>query len=94
MSIIGPRPDLPEHIEKYVGDELRKLEVLPGITGYSQAYYRNSIEWKERIKHDIYYINNLSLVMDVKIFIKTIMTVLKKEGVYINAESSNETTVK
>lgn len=93
MSIIGPRPDLPEHIEKYVGDELRKLEVLPGITGYSQAYYRNSIEWKERIKHDIYYINNLSLVMDVKIFIKTIMTVLKKEGVYINAESSNETTV-
>lgn len=94
MSIIGPRPDLPEHIEKYVGDELRKLEVLPGITGYSQAYYRNSIEWKERIKHDIYYINNLSLVMDVKIFIKTIMTVLKKEGVYINGESSNETTVK
>mgnify|MGYP004549605279 FL=1 len=94
MSIIGPRPDLPEHIEKYVGDELRKLEVLPGITGYSQAYYRNSIEWKERIKHDIYYINNLSLVMDVKIFVKTIMTVLKKEGVYINAESSNETTVK
>ena len=94
MSIIGPRPDLPEHIEKYVGDELRKLEVLPGITGYSQAYYRNSIEWKERIKHDIYYINNLSLVMDIKIFIKTIMTVLKKEGVYTNAESSNETTVK
>lgn len=94
MSIIGPRPDLPEHIEKYVGDELRKLEVLPGITGYSQAYYRNSIEWKERIKHDIYYIDNLSLVMDIKIFIKTIMTVLKKEGVYINAGSSNENTVK
>lgn len=93
MSIIGPRPDLPEHIEKYVGDEVRKLEVLPGITGYSQAYYRNSIEWKERIKHDIYYINNLSLVMDIKVFVKTIMTVLKKEGVYVNAESSNETTV-
>ena len=92
MSIIGPRPDLPEHIEKYVGDEVRKLEVLPGITGYSQAYYRNSIEWKERIKHDIYYINNLSLVMDIKVFVKTIMTVLKKEGVYVNAESSNETT--
>lgn len=92
MSVIGPRPDLPEHIKEYVGDEVRKLEVLPGITGYSQAYYRNSIEWKERIKHDIYYVDNLSLVMDIKVFFKTIMTVLKKEGVYVNAESSNETT--
>lgn len=92
MSIIGPRPDLPEHIKEYVGNEVRKLEVLPGITGYSQAYYRNSIEWKERIKHDVYYVDNLSLVMDIKIFFKTIMTVLKKEGVYVNAESSNKTT--
>lgn len=92
MSLIGPRPDLPEHIKEYVGNEVRKLEVLPGITGYSQAYYRNSIEWKERIKHDIYYVDNLSLVMDIKVFFKTIMTVLKKEGVYVNAESSNETT--
>ena len=92
MSVIGPRPDLPEHIKEYVGDEIRKLEVIPGITGYSQAYYRNSIEWKERIKHDIYYVDNLSLVMDIKVFFKTIMTVLKKEGVYVNAESSNETT--
>lgn len=92
MSVIGPRPDLPEHIKEYVGDEIRKLEVLPGITGYSQAYYRNSIEWKERIKHDIYYVDNLSLIMDIKVFFKTIMTVLKKEGVYVNAESSSETT--
>ena len=92
MSLIGPRPDLPEHIKEYVGNEARKLEVLPGITGYSQAYYRNSIEWKERIKHDIYYVDNLSLVMDIKILFKTVITVLKKEGVYVNAESSNETT--
>lgn len=92
MSLIGPRPDLPEHIKEYVGNESRKLEVLPGITGYSQAYYRNSIEWKERIKHDIYYVDNLSLIMDIKILFKTVITVLKKEGVYVNAESSNETT--
>lgn len=92
MSLIGPRPDLPEHIKEYIGNESRKLEVLPGITGYSQAYYRNSIEWKERIKYDTYYVDNLNLVMDIKVFFKTIMTVLKKEGVYVNAESSNETT--
>lgn len=91
MSLIGPRPDLPEHIKEYVGNEARKLEVLPGITGYSQAYYRNSIEWKKRIKHDIYYVDNLSLIMDIKILFKTVITVLKKEGVYVNAESSNET---
>lgn len=92
MSIIGPRPDLPEHIMKYSEDEIRKLEVLPGITGYSQAYYRNSIDWKERIKKDIYYVDNLSLVLDIKVFFKTIITVFKREGVYINAESSNKST--
>ena len=58
MSFIGPRPDLPEHLKEYIGDEIRKLEVRPGISGYSQAYYRNSIEWKERIKNDIYYIDD------------------------------------
>lgn len=91
MSVIGPRPDLPEHLEKYEGNEERKLEVLPGITGYSQAYYRNSIEWKERIKQDIYYIDNLSLWMDIKVFFKTITTVLKKEGVYVNGTASGKT---
>ena len=90
MSVIGPRPDLPEHINQYVGDEIRKLEVLPGITGYSQAYYRNSIEWKDRIKQDIVYIDNLSLILDIKVFFRTILTVLRKEGVYIDATSSDE----
>ena len=90
MSLIGPRPDLPEHIKQYVGDEIRKLEVLPGITGYSQAYYRNSIEWKDRIKQDIVYIDNLTLMLDIKVLFKTIRTVLLREGVYINAKSSDE----
>ena len=60
MSLIGPRPDLPEHMQLYEGNEARKLEIKPGITGYSQAYFRNSIPWKERIQNDIYYINNWS----------------------------------
>ncbi|QLY79110.1 sugar transferase [Clostridium intestinale] len=83
MSIIGPRPDLPEHIELYEGNEKRKLEIKPGVTGLNQAYYRNTIPWKQRIQNDIYYIDNLSLWLDIKIFFKTVMSVLKREDVYI-----------
>ena len=50
MSLIGPRPDLPEHIELYTEDEKKKLDVRPGVTGYNQAYFRNSISWKDRLK--------------------------------------------
>ncbi|MEG0775059.1 sugar transferase [Clostridium sp.] len=83
MSIIGPRPDLPEHQKLYEGNEVRKLEVKPGVTGLNQAYYRNTVPWKERIQHDIYYIDNLSLWLDIKIFFKTAISVLKREDIYL-----------
>lgn len=84
MSFIGPRPDLPEHIDLYTDAEKRKLEVLPGITGYNQAYYRNSVEWKERLKNDIYYVDNISFQLDTKIILKTVAILIKRENVYIN----------
>lgn len=90
MSIIGPRPDLPEHMELYEGNEARKLEIRPGVTGYNQAYFRNTIPWKERIKNDIYYIDNLSLWMDIKVFFKTVVSVLKKEDVFVEQKSQNK----
>jgi len=83
MSIIGPRPDLPEHQELYEGDEVRKLEVRPGITGFNQAYYRNSVSWKERIKNDVYYIDHVTMWLDIKIACKTAISVLKHEAVYV-----------
>jgi undecaprenyl phosphate N,N'-diacetylbacillosamine 1-phosphate transferase len=83
MSIIGPRPDLPEHRELYEGNEERKLEVKPGVTGFNQAYYRNTVPWKERIQHDIYYIDHLSLWFDIKIFFKTVISVLKRKDIYL-----------
>lgn len=83
MSFIGPRPDLPEHLECYEGEEIRKLEVLPGISGYNQAYYRNSIEWKERLKNDIYYVDNISFWLDVKILFKTIGSIIFKKGIFV-----------
>jgi lipopolysaccharide/colanic/teichoic acid biosynthesis glycosyltransferase len=92
MSIIGPRPDLPEHHELYEGNEKRKLEIRPGVTGYNQAYYRNAVPWKERIQHDIYYIDNLSFWLDIKIFLKTAVSVLKHDAVFVpeNSKKSSE----
>ena len=83
MSIVGPRPDLPEHKEMYEGDEFRKLEVRPGITGYSQAYVRNTVPWKERLVRDVWYVDNVSFVLDVKIIVKTATSVLSRKNIYI-----------
>lgn len=83
MSFVGPRPDLPEHIRQYECNEIEKLNVLPGLTGLSQAYYRNTIEWKERLKNDVYYADNVSFLLDLKIVARTVISVLKRENVYI-----------
>jgi len=90
MSIIGPRPDLPEHMELYEGNESIKLEIRPGVTGYNQAYFRNTIPWKERIKNDIYYIDHLTMWMDIKVFFKTVVSVLKREDVFVEQKSENK----
>ncbi|PGT89053.1 sugar transferase [Bacillus sp. AFS040349] len=89
MSIIGPRPDLPEHRELYEGNEERKLEIRPGVTGYNQAYFRNTVPWKERIQNDIYYIDHLSWWLDIKIFFKTAISVLKREDVFVTEKNTN-----
>jgi len=87
MGIVGPRPDLPEHRLLYEGNEERKLEVRPGVSGYNQAYYRNTVPWKERIQNDIYYVDNLSLWLDTKIFFRTVVSVLKHEDIYVTDSS-------
>ncbi len=89
MSIVGPRPDLPEHMALYEGNESRKLEVRPGVTGYNQAYFRNTIPWKERIKNDIYYIDNLTIWLDIRVFFKTIISVLKRKDVFVEQKKKN-----
>lgn len=93
MSLIGPRPDLPEHIKMYEGNEIRKLEIKPGITGLSQAYYRNSIEWKERIQNDILYIDKMNFMLDIKILIRTILMVSRSESIFIKVESEKSSEV-
>lgn len=82
MSLIGPRPDPPDWIDKYPEKIKVFLNVKPGITGYSQAYFRNSVDGREKMKNDAYYARHCTFRMDVKIFFKTIKTVLGHENTY------------
>lgn len=84
MSLIGPRASEYDALPGYREDELDKLKVLPGITGYTQAYFRNGLTTREKRLKDAWYANNASLWIDTKIFFKTIQTVLKRENVYTN----------
>ncbi len=71
MSLVGPRPDIPEQVAHYSEHDRRRLEVLPGITGYSQVHGRDEIEWPERIRQDIHYIDTWSLWLDAKLVVQT-----------------------
>lgn len=92
MSFIGPRASLGEALDTYKEDEKEKMKVCPGITGYTQAYYRNGLTVREKRLKDAWYANNVSFKLDVKIFFKTIHTVLKKENVYTNSENEKDIT--
>jgi len=90
MSIVGPRPSLSGDLGTFRKDEMDKMMVRPGITGLTQAYYRNGISIRERRLKDAWYANNVNFMLDVKVFIKTIFTVLKREGLYTNSEIKAE----
>lgn len=84
MSIIGPRPGDVESKDTYDDEEKDKLLIRPGITGYTQAYYRNNLGVREKRLYDAWYAHNVSFMLDIKIFFKTITTVLKRENIYTN----------
>lgn len=86
MSVIGPRPTLMYQVEKYDDFQRKRLLMRPGVTGLAQVNGRNSLSWPERIKYDVYYVENWSLWMDIKIFFKTFLVVLRGEGVYAEKE--------
>ncbi len=86
MSFIGPRPDPVDWLEKYADDERDFLKLRPGVTGYNQAYFRNSVDGQQKIDNDNYYYKHISLWFDIKIFFKTFICVVKKENVYVSAD--------
>lgn len=80
LSIIGPRPVVADELEKYGVNKDKFLSVTPGLTGYWAANGRSNTTYEQRMEIELYYIDNLSLKMDIKVFFKTILSVLKKEG--------------
>ena len=83
MSLIGPRPHLPsKNIQGLDEKRLKRITVRPGITGYNQAFYRNATSLVEKIENDAYYVDHLNFVLDIKIFLKTILAVIKTENIY------------
>lgn len=80
LSLIGPRPVIEEELEKYEENKEKFLSVKPGLTGYWAANGRSNTSYDERMKMELYYVDNMSFKLDIKIFLKTILSVVKKEG--------------
>ena len=84
MSFIGPRPLLMEYLKYYDKNEIRRHDVKPGLSGWAQINGRNLISWEEKFKLDLWYVDNNSIFLDLKILIITIWKVIKSEGIYTN----------
>ncbi len=81
MSIIGPRPLLVKYLDCYTPQQARRHEVKPGITGWAQINGRNTLNWEEKFQFDVWYVDNWSLWLDLKILFLTVIKVLKREGI-------------
>ena len=90
MSLIGPRPLLVQYLPLYNDTQRRRHEVRPGITGWAQVNGRNAISWTQKFEYDVWYVDNISLSLDVKILVRTIMKVFKREGISSDTSSTME----
>lgn len=90
MSLIGPRPLLPEYLPLYSQEQARRHEVRPGITGWAQVHGRNAISWQEKFSLDVWYVDHCTLAIDMKIIWLTIMKVVKREGISSSTSSTME----
>ncbi len=81
LSLVGPRPLLARYLNRYTPEQMRRHEVKPGITGWAQVNGRNAITWEERFKLDVWYVDNQSLWLDLKILAMTLMKVLRRDGI-------------
>ena len=81
MSLVGPRPLLMQYLDRYTPEQARRHYVKPGITGWAQVNGRNAIAWEEKFKLDVWYVDNVSFWLDVKILAVTVWKILKREGI-------------
>jgi lipopolysaccharide/colanic/teichoic acid biosynthesis glycosyltransferase len=90
MSLVGPRPLLVDYLPLYNQHQIRRHEVKPGITGWAQINGRNTISWQQKFDYDIYYVENLSFLLDIKILLMTVLKVFKSEGINSNQSTTME----
>ena len=90
MAIVGPRPLLVQYLPLYNEVQRKRHNVRPGITGYAQVNGRNSISWEEKFDLDVYYVMNISLLLDLKIFFKTFQAVFRREGISSDTSATME----
>ncbi len=81
MSLVGPRPLLMQYLDRYTPEQARRHDVLPGITGWAQVNGRNAITWEDKFRFDVWYVDNWSVWLDIKILAVTLWKVLKREGI-------------
>jgi lipopolysaccharide/colanic/teichoic acid biosynthesis glycosyltransferase len=82
MSLIGPRPLMPQYLPLYSKEQSKRHNVRPGITGWAQVNGRNAISWEQKFEYDVWYVDHLSALIDLKILLLTIKSVIKKDGIY------------
>ena len=90
MALIGPRPLLPEYLPLYNEEQKKRHRVRPGITGWAQVNGRNAISWQQKFAYDVWYVDNLSLALDVKILFLTIKKVFVREGITQAGQATTE----
>jgi lipopolysaccharide/colanic/teichoic acid biosynthesis glycosyltransferase len=88
MSLVGPRPLLMEYLDLYTPEQARRHEVRPGITGWAQVNGRNAISWEEKFRLDVWYVDNRSFALDLKILWMTVRKVFKREGISAAGEAT------
>ncbi len=88
MSLVGPRPLLMEYLPLYSPREFRRHEVRPGVTGWAQVNGRNSLSWQQKFEMDVWYVDNQSLWLDVRILWKTVIKVLQRDGISAQGEAT------
>ncbi|WP_027720790.1 sugar transferase [Maridesulfovibrio zosterae] len=81
MSLVGPRPLLMQYLDRYTPEQMRRHDVLPGITGWAQVNGRNALSWDDKFKLDVWYVDNQHLFLDIKIIFMTVARVFKREGI-------------
>lgn len=90
MSLIGPRPLLPEYLAHYTPTQARRHQVRPGITGWAQVNGRNTLSWEKKFEYDVWYVDNHSFALDAKIFWLTIIKIFKREGISSSTSATME----